>query len=559
MTTAAGSFHATPQDGRAYDRRVSAAYRLNRLFHAASGRCIDVAVDHGFFGESRFLAGIEDMAARGRDAGRGAPDAIQLSPGQAPLLQGLPGRTSPPWCCASTSPTSTASEPPREAFSHVIDDAIGHAVRLDAACVCVNLFDIPGADALRRECIENITALRTAADRVGMAVMVEPLVMTPASVATASTATPTASSRSSAKPPSSAPTSSRPTPPTTWPPTTASLPRGASRSSSVAAAACPTRRSSPARGPSWTRARAGSSTGATSSSTPTRRPWSARCEASCTETASDGAARPRRHRRRGPHGPRARRRHRALERPGGPSRVPELVGVCDTSPEALRWFDRIAVGHPQDDRPPPPARGRLHRRPLPRGPAPSPRGALPRRDRRRQGLPGREALRRRPRRRRADRRRGGGRRRLRALLQRDALLPRRAARLRDDRGGRAGPGDRGPARLPALQRPRPRQADQLEAPGALLRSDRRDGRSRDARRPPAAAAGLASGHRLRPAERHRHRAPRPPDGRARPVRHDRQRHAAVRRRLPADPAHPPDRARAHEHLAHHGDSAWTAA
>ena len=98
----------------------------------------------------------------------------------------------------------------------MIDDAIGHAVRLDAACVCVNLFDIPGADELRRECIENITALRTAADRAGMPLMVEPLVMAAGQpAATASTATPSASSPSSARPPSSAPTSSRPTPPTT--------------------------------------------------------------------------------------------------------------------------------------------------------------------------------------------------------------------------------------------------------------------------------------------------------------------------------------------------------
>ena len=71
------------------------------------------------------------------------------------------------------------SAPPREPFSRVIDDAIGHAVRLDAACVCVNLFDIPGADGLRRECIDNITRLRTAADRAGMPLMVEPLVMAP--------------------------------------------------------------------------------------------------------------------------------------------------------------------------------------------------------------------------------------------------------------------------------------------------------------------------------------------------------------------------------------------
>ena len=164
--------------GRAYDRRLSAAYRLNRLFHARSGHCIDVAVDHGFFGEPRFLDGIEDMARVIETLVAAGPDAIQLSLGQAPLLQALPGRDKPALVLRVDVANVYGEQPPRQAFSHVVDDAIGHAVRLDAACVCVNLFDIPGADALRRECIENITALRTAADRAGMPVMVEPLVMT---------------------------------------------------------------------------------------------------------------------------------------------------------------------------------------------------------------------------------------------------------------------------------------------------------------------------------------------------------------------------------------------
>ena len=56
--------------------------RLNRLF-AADGRCFDVAVDHGFFNEAAFLAGIEDIAAAVRTLVDAAPDAIQLSPGQA--------------------------------------------------------------------------------------------------------------------------------------------------------------------------------------------------------------------------------------------------------------------------------------------------------------------------------------------------------------------------------------------------------------------------------------------------------------------------------------------
>jgi fructose-bisphosphate aldolase, class I len=38
-------------------------YRLNRLFNPQSNRCFDVAVDHGFFNQSGFLSGIEDMRA----------------------------------------------------------------------------------------------------------------------------------------------------------------------------------------------------------------------------------------------------------------------------------------------------------------------------------------------------------------------------------------------------------------------------------------------------------------------------------------------------------------
>jgi fructose-bisphosphate aldolase, class I len=179
MTTARDPSTRRPASDRAYDRAVSAAYRLNRLFHPGSGRCIDVAVDHGFFGEPRFLAGIEDMAGVIETLVAAAPDAIQLSVGQAPLLQAIPGREKPALVLRVDVANVYGAQPPSHAFSHVVDDAIGHAVRLDAACVCVNLFDIPGADALRRECIENITALRTAADRAGMALMVEPLVMTP--------------------------------------------------------------------------------------------------------------------------------------------------------------------------------------------------------------------------------------------------------------------------------------------------------------------------------------------------------------------------------------------
>ena len=86
--------------------------RLNRLF-AADGKCFDVAVDHGFFNEAAFLAGIEDMEAAVATLVDAGPDAIQLSAGQARCCSGLPGRGSRRSCCAPTSRTSTAPELPR--------------------------------------------------------------------------------------------------------------------------------------------------------------------------------------------------------------------------------------------------------------------------------------------------------------------------------------------------------------------------------------------------------------------------------------------------------------
>ena len=159
---------------------MSAAYRLNRLFHPRSKRCIDIAVDHGFFGEPRFLDGIEDMPAVVETLVRAGPgrDPAHRRPGAAAPVA-TPAATSPPSCSEPTSPTSTAPSRPSAPFSLVVDDAIGQAVRLDAACVCVNIFDIPGMDDLRRQCLENVGALRTACDRAGMPLMVEPLVMKP--------------------------------------------------------------------------------------------------------------------------------------------------------------------------------------------------------------------------------------------------------------------------------------------------------------------------------------------------------------------------------------------
>ncbi|HEY7020835.1 MAG TPA: hypothetical protein VH349_06930 [Ktedonobacterales bacterium] len=150
--------------------------RLNRLF-GADGNCFDVAIDHGFFNESSFLAGIEDMSAAVRTIVASAPDAIQLTIGQARHLQSLPGQDKPALVLRTDVANVYGKTLPNHLFSALIADPIEQALRLDAACVVVNLLLLPDQPELYHACVENICALKPQCERFGMPLMVEPLVM----------------------------------------------------------------------------------------------------------------------------------------------------------------------------------------------------------------------------------------------------------------------------------------------------------------------------------------------------------------------------------------------
>jgi fructose-bisphosphate aldolase, class I len=152
--------------------------RLNRLF-AADGKCLDVAVDHGFFGEPSFLAGIEDMEHAVATLAEAGPDAIQLSRGQAPLLQRIPGPAKP----ALVLRTDVANVYGREGvdreylWSELVESTVEQAVALDAACVVANVLFLPGQPELVQACVRNVSRLRASCDPAGMPLMVEPLAM----------------------------------------------------------------------------------------------------------------------------------------------------------------------------------------------------------------------------------------------------------------------------------------------------------------------------------------------------------------------------------------------
>ncbi|WP_035155120.1 class I fructose-bisphosphate aldolase [Cohnella thermotolerans] len=156
----------------------SAKARLNRMF-GENGKCFDVAIDHGFFNEFAFLSGIENMRSAIETVAQAGPDCIQLSMGQARLLQDIPGKRKPGLVLRTDAANVYGSELPKVLFSELVDRAIEHAVRLDAVAVCVNLLLLPGQPDLHRQCVRNISLLKSECEKYGMPLMVEPLVMLP--------------------------------------------------------------------------------------------------------------------------------------------------------------------------------------------------------------------------------------------------------------------------------------------------------------------------------------------------------------------------------------------
>ena len=66
---------------------------------------------------------------------------------------------------APTLPTFMAKNSRERSFSRMIERPVEQAIRLDAACVVVNLFRIPGQPEVTDQCIQNILKLKPECDR----------------------------------------------------------------------------------------------------------------------------------------------------------------------------------------------------------------------------------------------------------------------------------------------------------------------------------------------------------------------------------------------------------
>jgi len=152
--------------------------RLEGMFNPKSGKCINIALDLGIFGERSFAKGIEDLAKSLPAIIEGQPDAIQLNPGGLKIFNLLNLKTDV--AIALRLDVTNAYEARDIEYSWdtadlaTLRDAFDERVKV----VVLNLLNIDENSRLQEQCVKNIQLIGAKCREEGIPLMVEPLVMT---------------------------------------------------------------------------------------------------------------------------------------------------------------------------------------------------------------------------------------------------------------------------------------------------------------------------------------------------------------------------------------------
>lgn len=151
-------------------------FRLQRLFHPKSHKTLIVAIDHALFNNTAFLPGIENMEQSVGKVAEACPDGVLLSVGEAPHLQRLPGHAKPA-LMLRVDPANFYNNdlPSADLYCRVFENAVEIALRLDAACILMNLLQIDEHPEMLNQCVNNILRVKNDCDRYGMPLGIEPL------------------------------------------------------------------------------------------------------------------------------------------------------------------------------------------------------------------------------------------------------------------------------------------------------------------------------------------------------------------------------------------------
>jgi DhnA family fructose-bisphosphate aldolase class Ia len=146
---------------------------MHRMFHPRSKRCLCIALDHGATNEMDLLPGLEDMGTVINTVVKANPDALLLAPGEASKLQAVPLKEKPSLMLRVDVTNGYHGRAPDIVYCHVYEHAVEMALRLDATCVTINLFDYPGHTELNSMTVTNVLKIKSECERYGMPLMLE--------------------------------------------------------------------------------------------------------------------------------------------------------------------------------------------------------------------------------------------------------------------------------------------------------------------------------------------------------------------------------------------------
>jgi DhnA family fructose-bisphosphate aldolase class Ia len=152
--------------------------RLEGMFNRKSGKCINIALDLGVFGDRSFSKGIEDLSKALPEIVKGKPDAIQLNPGGLKIYNSL--KLDVDIAIALRLDVTNVYEardieyPWDTANVETLRDAFDKSVNV----VVLNLLNLDENSRLQEQCIQNIQLIGAKCREEGIPLMIEPLVMT---------------------------------------------------------------------------------------------------------------------------------------------------------------------------------------------------------------------------------------------------------------------------------------------------------------------------------------------------------------------------------------------
>lgn len=134
-------------------------FRLNRLFHATSRRCLALAFDpHPVAAAERREPALEAWTTAGFNA-------AQLTIGQAEALQSLPGRQKPELVLQGDMSNIAGNDAAHPLFCRILGNAVEQALRLDAAAISVHLVSVAEHPEITAQSQENVSKIKADCER----------------------------------------------------------------------------------------------------------------------------------------------------------------------------------------------------------------------------------------------------------------------------------------------------------------------------------------------------------------------------------------------------------